>query len=219
MGPAAARALWSAVLAVGCAGVAVAFVVGRAGSDRPPVRSVDPGAAVRLASPPPGGAAMPTPTGGSVPAHGAGAVPLTVRIPAIDVAAPVTAVGVDRRGAVAIPEQVATVGWYRFSARPGAPAGSTVLVGHVDSAEQGTGAFFRLSELEPGHRIVVAVAGGRSLEYRVVSRAQFRKSSVPLRQLFSLTGAARLTLITCGGSFDAARRSYRENVVITAVPG
>jgi hypothetical protein len=39
-----------------------------------------------------------------------------------------------------------------------------------------------------------------------------------LRQLFSGTGAPRLTLITCGGSFDAARRSYRENVVVTAVP-
>jgi sortase (surface protein transpeptidase) len=221
MGRTAARALWSTVLAVGCVGAAVVLVVGRARSDRPAaVRPVDPGAPVRLATQPPRGTATltPTPMGASTPAHGTSARPLSVRIAAIDVTAPVVAVGVDRRGAVAIPERVATVGWYRFSALPGAGAGSMVLVGHVDSAEQGEGAFFRLRELDQGDRIVVAITGGRSLAYRVVSRAQFPKLSAPLRQMFSLTGTPRLTLITCGGSFDAARRSYRENVVVTAVP-
>ena len=215
MGLTAARGLWSTVLAVGCAGAAVAVLVGLAGSSRPAaVRPVDPGAPVRLATQPPGGAATPTPT----PAPRSGARPVSVRIAAIDVTAPVTAVGVDRGGAVAIPERVATVGWYRFSAAPGAGAGSTVLVGHADSAEQGEGAFFRLRDLKRGDRIVLAVSGGDTLAYRVVSLAQFSKTSVPLRQLFAGTGTPRLTLITCGGSFDAAHRSYRENVVVTAVP-
>jgi hypothetical protein len=222
----AARALWSTVVAFGCAGAAVALLVGRAGSDRPAaVRPVDPGAPVRLATQPPPGPltmtpadpATPTAAGGPSPLPSAAARPLSVRIAAIDVIAPVIAVGVDRLGAVAIPEPVGTVGWYLFSAPPGASAGSTVLVGHVDSAVEGAGAFFRLRDLGLGDQIAVTVAGGRTLGYRVVSRAQFPKASVPLRQLFSLTGAPRLTLITCGGSFDAARRSYRENVVITAV--
>jgi sortase (surface protein transpeptidase) len=221
MGPTAARALWSTVLAVGCAGAAVALLLGPAGSDRPAaVRPVDPGAPVRLATQPPRGAATPTPvpSGESTPAARSGARPLSVRIAAIGVTAPVVAVGVDRRGAVAVPERVSTVGWYRFSSPPGAGAGSTALVGHVDSAEQGQGAFFRLRDLTRGDRIVVAVAGGGTLAYRVVSLAQYPKTSVPLRQLFSRTGAPRLTLITCGGSFDAARRSYRDNLVVTAVP-
>ena len=44
------------------------------------------------------------------------------------------------------------------------------------------------------------------------------KPDAPLTQLFSTTGAPRLTLITCGGQFDAQRLSYLSNVVITAVP-
>jgi len=144
--------------------------------------------------------------------------PNSVRIAAVGVDAPVVPVGVDRDGSVAIPERIGTVGWYRFSAPPGSRAGSTVLVGHVDSAVAGEGAFFRLKDVGRGDRIAFALTGGRTLTYRVVSLVQFPKTSVPLRQLFSLTGAPRLTLITCGGSFDAARRSYRENVVVTAVP-
>jgi LPXTG-site transpeptidase (sortase) family protein len=221
MGRTAARALWSTALAFGCVGAAVALLLSQAGSSRSTaVRPIDPGAPVRLATQPPHSAAAPTPlpASGPTPASRSGVRPVSVRIAAIDVTAPVTAVGVDRRGAVAIPERVATVGWYRFSAAPGAGAGSTVLVGHVDSAEQGKGAFFRLRDLKRGDRIVVAVAGGGSVAYRVVSLAQFPKTSVPLRQLFARSGTPRLTLITCGGSFDAARRSYRENIVVTAVP-
>ncbi|HET6877794.1 MAG TPA: class F sortase [Jatrophihabitans sp.] len=221
MGLTAARALWATVLAVGCAGAAVALLLSQAGSNRPAaVRPIDPGAPIRLATEPPRGAATPVPVlpSESTPPPRTGARPVSLRIAAIDVTAPVASVGVDRRGEVAIPERVATVGWYRFSAAPGAGAGSTALVGHVDSAVQGEGAFFRLRDLTRGDRIVVAVAGGRKVAYLVVSLAQYPKTSVPLRQLFSRTGAPRLTLITCGGSFDAARRSYRDNVVVTAVP-
>jgi len=47
---------------------------------------------------------------------------------------------------------------------------------------------------------------------------QFPKDTAPLAELFARSGQPRLTLITCGGSFDAAGGSYRDNVVITAVP-
>jgi sortase (surface protein transpeptidase) len=141
-----------------------------------------------------------------------------VRIASVGITAPVTAVGVDNRGDVAIPERVDTVGWYRYSTPPGSAAGSTVLVGHVDSARQGEGAFFRLRDVARGDQVVLELAGGRRLTYRVVSRAQFSKATVPLADLFSLQGRPRLTLVTCGGAFDATIRSYRGNIVITAVP-
>ncbi len=54
--------------------------------------------------------------------------------------------------------------------------------------------------------------------YEVVGRRQYLKTRVPLGALFARTGAPRLTLITCGGSFDRATRSYLANVVVTAVP-
>jgi sortase (surface protein transpeptidase) len=93
-----------------------------------------------------------------------------------------------------------------------------VLVGHVDSATEGTGAFFRLATVPAGARVTVTVRGDRRLVYRVVGRELFAKSAVPLDTLFARTGAPRLTLITCGGPFDPAALSYRDNVVLTAVP-
>jgi hypothetical protein len=213
----AALALWSTVVAVGCAGAAAVLVSSSGSGSAAPLRAIDPGAPTRLADPVPPATASAT---AALPKQAAArtAPPAGVRIASIGVTAAVQPVGVDARGDVAIPERVDTVGWYRFSAAPGAAAGSTVLVGHVDSARQGKGAFYRLRDVGSGDRVVLDLAGGRRLSYRVVSRAQFPKTAVPLADLFALDGRPRLTLITCGGSFDAAASSYRDNVVITAVP-
>jgi LPXTG-site transpeptidase (sortase) family protein len=113
---------------------------------------------------------------------------------------------------------VQDIGWYKFGPAPGATAGSAVLSGHVDSAQQGLGAFARLGEVKAGDAITVTDETGRQFAYRVVGKEAFDKKSVPLADLFSRSGAARLTLITCGGAFDPAALSYVDNIVVTAVP-
>ena len=55
-------------------------------------------------------------------------------------------------------------------------------------------------------------------EFRVIGRERYRKSRIPLDRYFARDGALRLTLITCGGPFDAATGHYRDNVVVTASP-
>jgi len=152
------------------------------------------------------------------PSSATGSAPTRLRIEALDVDARVIPIGVDDRGAVAIPDDVDTVGWYRYGAAPGAASGSVVLAGHVDSATQGIGAFRALWSAEPGTLIHLDRASGGPLTYRVVSRETFGKDAIPLTALFAATGAARLTLITCGGPFDSESRSYLDNVVVTAVP-
>jgi hypothetical protein len=47
----------------------------------------------------------------------------------------------------------------------------------------------------------------------------YAKSSAPLDRLFARDGPPRLTLVTCGGSFDRGTGHYRDNVVVTATPG
>jgi len=222
------RRLGSAALALAglVALVVTGFTLSRGGGNAATVRPIDPGAVSRLAdaSSPVSASATPSVAGplwtvepAPTPAS-AGPGPVRIRIAAVGIDAPVVAVGVDAGGGVQIPAAVHTVGWYRFSPPPGSTAGSTVLVGHVDSAEQGEGAFFNLHQLNKGASIVLDMPGGRAQRYQVISRAQFPKTAVPLAALFATTGAPRLTLITCGGSFDETIRSYRDNVVITAVP-
>lgn len=50
----------------------------------------------------------------------------------------------------------------------------------------------------------------------MVARERYRKSAIPLEKYLARDGAARLTLITCGGPFGEKTGHYRDNVVITA---
>lgn len=226
-------ALWASVLAAGVVGLVVAVLAGRGAA---PARveahpaPIDAGAATRLADPAPGrcpntpcttaAAGPPAAPSGREPTMtpDAPAGPVEIEVPAAHIDASVVPVGTDPDGGVTIPADVGTVGWYRFSPPPGSAEGSTVLVGHVDSARQGAGAFFPLSTLTTGDEVTLGLPSGQRRSYRVVSREQFAKGDVPLPALFATSGAPRLTLITCGGSFDEARRSYRDNLVVTAVP-
>ena len=141
--------------------------------------------------------------------------PVAVRIGDIALEAPVLAVGVDDQNQLAVPA-ADTVGWYRYSAMPGDP-GATVLAAHVDYGGR-PGAFFNLAELRSGDRIEVELSDGSVLPYRVTGNTQYDKTELPAEELFRKDGSPVLQLVTCGGSFDPAERSYLANVVVTAVP-
>jgi hypothetical protein len=135
-----------------------------------------------------------------------------------DVDAPVLGTGVDERGRMAVPLDVRTVGWYRFGSRPGAPAGSAVLAGHVDDRDQGLGAFHRLGDVAVGTGVEVTLADGTTVGYRVSAVERVVKAALPVDRLFARDGPARLVLVTCGGEFDRAAGGYSDNVVVTAEP-
>jgi hypothetical protein len=145
--------------------------------------------------------------------------PVRVRVDRLHISAVVVPTGVDATGAFAVPPSVSTVGWYRFGPGLGASAGSTVIAGHVDSATQGTGAFAQLRHLTEGDRVDVTGSDGRTQTFTVVGREEYPKSTIDLDRYFATTGAPRLTLITCGGPFNRSTGHYRDNVVVTAVPG
>jgi len=132
--------------------------------------------------------------------------------------APVDAVGLDAARQVVVPEDVRRAGWYAPGPQPGDRAGAAVLVGHADDADQGLGTFAGLRDLAAGDEVVVRTASGRHLVHDVVSFERFAKSEVPVDRLFTTQGPHRLVLISCGGAFDPVRRTYAENLVVTAVP-
>jgi hypothetical protein len=144
--------------------------------------------------------------------------PVRLAVPSAGVDAQVLPVGVAADGQVEIPEDASRVGWYRFGPGPTSEQGSVVLVGHRDSRSQGAGALFRLDRVRPGDRITVTLADRTAVAYRVVERRQYDKQVVPLAQLFDRTGSPRLTVITCGGPYDAQLGGYQNNLVVTAVP-
>lgn len=142
--------------------------------------------------------------------------PTRLRIGRLDVDAPVVEVGLTADGDLEVPDDVREVGWYGLGPAPGEP-GSAVIAGHVDGRGQGPGALWDLRRLEPGDRFELD-QGGETTRWEVVARRTYDKDELPIAELFTAEGPARLALITCGGAFDATSGSYADNVVVHAVP-
>lgn len=145
--------------------------------------------------------------------------PTRLAIPALRVDIAVKPVGVDlKTGEFEVPEKVSTAGWYRHGPGLEADAGSVVIAGHVDTVAEGAGPFLRLAEIRLGTLVTLRGDDGSTYVFRVVSRHAFPKSKAPYHRLFARDGTPRLTLVTCGGTFDRRARSYRDNLVVTALP-
>lgn len=142
--------------------------------------------------------------------------PTRLRIDALEVDAKVAALGVAASGEMDVPSGAETVAWYEYGPSPG-QHGSAVLAAHVDYNGQ-RGVFFELADLEAGSTITVEFADARPRSFTVVDGASISKTALPVDQLFRREGRPTLTLITCGGEFDAATRSYRNNVIVRALP-
>ena len=141
--------------------------------------------------------------------------PVALIIPSIAVQTRLTKLGVTAGGALQVPSSTAVAGWYTRSPRPGA-IGSAVIAGHIDS-RSGPGVFFSLSRLRPGDRIYVRRADGTLALFRVTAVRSYAKKTFPTLAVYGPVPDAELRLITCGGAFDPARRSYLSNIVVYAV--
>jgi hypothetical protein len=153
-------------------------------------------------------------TAGSATPRVGGAVPARVSIGSLHVNAPVDPVGVRADRSLAVPDDPRRVGWWIGSATPGSARGTVLLAGHVDTADQGVGALFRLERLTMGSTIGVSAAG-QVTTYRAVARRSFDKQHLP-PDLFDPSTAPRLVLVTCGGTFRHG--TYSHNVVVYAEP-
>lgn len=141
--------------------------------------------------------------------------PTAIHIPALGVHAavvPVLAPG----SALDVPADPQIIGWWSAGPKPGSPAGTVVLAGHIDTAERGLGAFAALARAEPGTRAEV-ITPTAVVPYRIVARTRYPKTTLPT-ELFAPYGSPRLALITCGGTFNERTRHYTDNLVVLATP-
>jgi len=141
--------------------------------------------------------------------------PVSVRIPSIGVSSTLVPLRLDDVGVLEPPGDYVHAGWFAGGPVPG-ETGPAVIAGHVDSRD-GPAVFFRLRELRTGDRILVARTDGRTAAFRVVEVGRYPKDAFPTERVYGPVPDVALRLITCGGDFDYARRSYRDNVVAYAV--
>jgi Domain of unknown function (DUF4397)/Sortase domain len=140
--------------------------------------------------------------------------PVRLTIGAIGVDTKLVPLGLDAKGALQVPEDFARAGWFTGGPLPG-EQGPAVIAGHVDS-RGGPAVFYRLRELKAGDTVQVRRADGIRLRFAVESVHQYPKAVFPREAVFGTATAQALRLITCGGSFDRQRHSYRDNLIVDA---
>ncbi len=164
-------------------------------------------------------------------------VPLEIRIPSLQVNAPVVGVGITSEQVMDAPKGPIDdpvwqkVFWYRGSGIPG-DSGTATFAGHVNDVLGRPAVFARIKELRPGDRIVVHdTRSGRDVlflvtETKIYSLQQAADPSV-LTQVYGAgpvagsgpqpasDGLSRLTLVTCTGDFVAGSFDHRLVVYAT----
>ncbi|MGV9278729.1 class F sortase [Streptomyces griseosporeus] len=138
-----------------------------------------------------------------------------VRIPAIQVDAPVMPVGLDADGWVGAPppEDPNLAGWFTGAVSPG-EKGTAVIVGHVDN-KLGPAVFYGLGALKKGNRIEVRRQDGKTAVFEIYGIEVFAKNDFPGDRVYASKGAPELRVITCGGGFSK-QNGYDGNVVVFA---
>jgi LPXTG-site transpeptidase (sortase) family protein len=140
-------------------------------------------------------------------------------IPKIGVDAPFSyKVVANPGGQMPNPDGPTDVAYYDFSQWPlkgGLPGkgGNVVVAGHVDYIRYGPAVFWRLHELEIGDEVTVRLKDGSEVTYKVeFNKVLDAADGADWDGIVSATADESITLITCGGEFEAGHYNNRQIV-------
>ncbi|WP_372667609.1 class F sortase [Amycolatopsis kentuckyensis] len=162
--------------------------------------------------------AAPAPIPASVPVTVPfkGLRPTSVKIPKIGAESSLLAVAVKTDGSISVPSVHTPMqaAWYKLSPVPG-DVGPAIVLGHVDGDKK-PGIFYKLKDLAPGDEVDIDRSDGRQLKFVVDRVTQVPKDTFPRDAVYGNSDKPELRLITCGGAFDHAEHSYKDNIVVYA---
>lgn len=141
--------------------------------------------------------------------------PDRVRIPAIDVDAPLTGLGLTRTGSLDVPpaDRKNLAGWYESGTTPG-ERGTAIIAGHVDNAD-GPAVFYSLGALRKGSTVEVDRRDGRVAVFTVDAVEVYDAEDFPDEKVYGAAPRPELRVITCGGGYSRTT-GYQGNVVVYA---
>ncbi|EOD67962.1 class F sortase [Amycolatopsis vancoresmycina] len=160
--------------------------------------------------------AAPVPASVPVTAPFKGLRPTSVQIPKIGAESSLISVGLKTDGSISVPSvhKPMQAAWYQLSPVPG-DVGPAVVLGHVDGDKK-PGIFYKLKDLAPGDEVDIDRSDGKRLKFVVDRVTQVPKDTFPRDAVYGNSDKPELRLITCGGAFDHAEHSYKDNIVVYA---
>ncbi|MGH2616454.1 MAG: class F sortase, partial [Thermomicrobiales bacterium] len=147
-----------------------------------------------------------------------GIAPIALQVDSIGLDAPIE-LGSVVDGVMTNPSGPWVVAWYDGLGKIG-EGGNVVMAGHVDYYTVGPAVFWNVRDLVPGDIVRVVGEDGQSYEYAVEWMERYEAAGltpeVIQTDIVGDTGQESLTLITCGGEFDAATGEYLKRWVLRA---
>ncbi|MEU6000262.1 MULTISPECIES: class F sortase [unclassified Streptomyces] len=141
--------------------------------------------------------------------------PVRVKIPVLDVDAPLTDLARTEEGGLEAPppDDANLAGWDEAGTLPGS-TGTAVIAGHVDTPE-GPAVFYGLGALKKGAKVKVTREDGRTAEFTVDGVEEYEKDDFPSTKVYAPRARPELRLITCGGNYSKSD-GYSGNIVVYA---
>ena len=142
--------------------------------------------------------------------------PTQLSIPKIGAQSSLVSVFLNKDGKINVPSVHTPMqaAWYQLSPVPG-DVGPAILLGHVDGDKK-PGIFYKLKDLSPGDEVDVDRSDGKKLKFVVDRVTQVPKDTFPQDAVYGNSDKPELRLITCGGVFDHAAHSYKDNIIVYA---
>ena len=119
-------------------------------------------------------------------------------------------------GEMQAPTGAETVAWYKESARLG-EQGNILMAGHLNYWGVPEGVFFKLEALQEGDAVEVEGDSGGVYRYNVEWLEAYPADQQPPVEALGHTQNQSLTLITCGGEWNADNAEYDHRIVVRAV--
>lgn len=140
-------------------------------------------------------------------------LPTRLKIPSIDVDAPIEYVGLTPDGAMDTPKSYVNVGWFNLGQRPG-ENGSAVIAGHFGTINKRAQVFNNLHKLRKDDKIYIEDEKGRNIIFVVREIHRYGKDDDSSGIFGSSDGKAHLNLITCAGVWNKAEKTFSERLVV-----
>lgn len=141
-------------------------------------------------------------------------LPMRLKIPRINVDAPIKSVGITSQGAMDAPKGPTDTVWFNLGPRPG-ESGSAVIAGHFGPWKNGKGSVFdNLYKLKKGDKLYIKDEKGIMITFVVRESRKYNPNADASDVFGSSDDKAHLNLITCEGVWDKIRKTYSNRLIV-----
>jgi LPXTG-site transpeptidase (sortase) family protein len=146
-----------------------------------------------------------------------GTIPVAIKVSKADIDAQVEQQTIDD-GKMHDPSGPYVVSWYKTTGKLG-EANNIVMAGPLEWYGVAQAVFYHIGDLKKGDAIAVTGEDNETYNYKVDWLKDYVVADLDaktIQQIVGPTQTEQLTLITCGGAWDADKQEYVERMVVRA---